>query len=189
MRNFNSCVYGPWRVRPVLRAHLDAGERVVAWGLTHRPATPSTNLLAIAVGLMPFVGPLLAPAVVRQNPRLVVLTDRRILFLRTDRKPANRKGRVDRTAVQLAAPLEEVLVRGSSGSWYEVRILREDKVLRVDVPDQKGRPAERLREALRLLAADELSAAVAAPESGAGERREPAGSAAGVSPWEGRIPE
>ncbi len=188
MRNFNSCVYGPWRVRPVLRAHVAEGERVVAWGMTHRPATSSANLLAIAISMAPFIGPFLAPALMRREPRLLILTDRRLLFLRTDRKPANRRGRIDRSAVALEAPLDDVVVRASAG-WFEVRTLSQGRRLRVEVPDQPGRPPERLRHALGLLATDDLSAG---SEPGAGpEPLEPAsatGRAGAGDAWSEVIP-
>lgn len=139
-------------VRPALRGRLRADERLIAWGVGEKPKSQSEQALSILVGMTPIVGLLLAQSVSRAEARLLVLTDQRLFILRPRQHTRGLGGGPLRTAL-----LADVSVRrtGAEGDAFEIMLGDGVESLRLQIPEQSSRPAERLARALSLMARDE----------------------------------
>lgn len=151
------------RLRRTLRQRIRQGERIVAWGVVERPRSLGAQLLAALVSMTPGIGLILAPAVLRADSRLIVLTDQRLILLRPRQ---NSRGLGHGPLKE--TPLGEVTIRRAKGSAGQRGVLEltapgEPLPLRLVVPDQSSRPAERLKAALDLLASEESAARQPAP--------------------------
>jgi len=76
-------------VRDTLRAALEPGERIAGWAIAQHEPDARRAALSLSLAFVPVVGQLLAGidmlAAIRRQ-RFVVLTDRRLLLLRPDRR-------------------------------------------------------------------------------------------------------
>lgn len=81
--------FGPMRLRPALRAILEPGETIVGWGIAQHEPEPHRAALSVSLMLVPIFGQMLASVdavMAMQRQRVVILTDRRLLLLKTDGK-------------------------------------------------------------------------------------------------------
>ncbi len=81
--------FGPLRLREALRALLEPGEKIVGWGIAQHEPEPHRAALSVSLMLIPIFGQMLASVdavMAMQRQRVVVLTDRRLLLLKTDSK-------------------------------------------------------------------------------------------------------
>jgi hypothetical protein len=143
---FPALPYSPGELRPVLRAKLQPGERLIGWGVVHEPPDPALALLAVAFHFLPFVSPFVGLLIGTDRRRLLVLTERRLLVL-SGRAKMTGPGRV---GVWADIPASNLSVRaGGSSGTYELS--GAGRVVKIRIADKQGRGAERLREALGLL--------------------------------------
>jgi len=147
--NFRGCRYGPLDLRGLFRARLDPDERLIAWGVASvKPASSAEEILgAIAPG------PLAAIAGVATSSggskRVLVLTDRRLLFLRPDELGPSPEG----LGVAAEADLDTLLVE-STPTHYEALGPDLGRRLHITVKEPGSRDGLRLVEALESLAGD-----------------------------------
>lgn len=186
-RRFRSSSYGPMHLRAFLRARLELGERVVGFAAGQLSPSPARVLAHVALSLVPGFGHLLSAAhsaAQGDGRRIVLLTSRRILLLRPDRTGPDPTGRgiaaelplsllevgYDPPPVALAArstPRRRIGQRRAR--LRRTQIAREVAVFtltdlrhgaRVQLAlDRSGGGAQRLREALVLLADEPVSPA------------------------------
>ncbi|MEL7472358.1 MAG: hypothetical protein AAGK04_03505 [Planctomycetota bacterium] len=106
---FEHAAIGPLQLRVALRDRLEPGERLVGFGVGSRVVRPGDAARSMAAGLVPLVGQvlLLIEGARHQHARRVyVLTDRRLLAVRPDRR-----GRRPDSAVDFETPLASLRVR------------------------------------------------------------------------------
>jgi hypothetical protein len=183
--------FGPFQLRPLLRATLRPGERTVGWAVAYDQATLSRHMMQAAISLLPGLGAVLV-GVLRgargERPRLLLLTDRRLLVL-----VATRGVLTETASLEADVALAELVVRcagandspnallrklrGRSdpepGEEYATRFTlasRSGWIVDLDIPTTTREPPERLREALVVLAIDSLHAA---QNQGGVDRRPP----------------
>ncbi|TVQ32123.1 MAG: hypothetical protein EA376_07300 [Phycisphaeraceae bacterium] len=152
-RNFKSCSFGPPSLRLLLRRHLAPGERVTGWGFATRTPNASLTTLNVLSGLVPVLMFVTLPIYTRETRRFLILTDQRLLMLRTDRrKPGRQRGDVIRE-IELC----DVVVRAAKDDGA-FEILGWDGVARerLKIPKQPHcRPTARLWEGLGVLARED----------------------------------
>lgn len=105
---FEGAAVGPLDVRRALRGRVARGERLVGFGVVRRARPSHEAAAAVAVGSIPGLGQLvmLIDGARHQSARRVlVLTDRRLLVMRADRR-----GRYADKAIEFEAALGEVRV-------------------------------------------------------------------------------
>ncbi len=143
---FNRAGYTPLALRRLLRARRDRGERLVAWGVAEvRPAKSPGELLGL-------LGPLgwIAGAVTSSGARrVVVLTDQRLLLLRTGPLGPSPEGLG--VVVDAALGVLRVSVKEST---FELLSPELGKRVWLVVSEPGSRDGSRLREALLALASD-----------------------------------
>ncbi len=149
-RHFTHCAFGPYELRPLLRAKLLPGEVVVGWGAVERSALGPAKTLQIGLGMTPIVGPILAAMLTHPKHRFVVLTDSRVIVL--DARARTRRG----LHVIAETPIGTVRV----ASTVEKRVFRvaldeQDQAQAIGVPKQRGKGPERMLDALRILARED----------------------------------
>ena len=118
-RWFANAGYGPLGLRPVLRARLQPGERIVGWGEISLTSTGSSSALVAAagtLGLVPVLLPLsltLFQLIARATHRVAVLTDRRLILLHM--MPGPRGAASPRVALEVPLTGVHLLRRGGGG--------------------------------------------------------------------------
>ncbi|MCB1281404.1 MAG: hypothetical protein KDB18_07760 [Salinibacterium sp.] len=151
-RRFTHAAFGPWRLRPLLRAMLERDERLIGWGVVQPAGGAWSKLSTAMITVVPVVGPIVG-AVTTTNEarrrRVAVLTSRRLLMMRADAR------RLDETMVAFNEPLEllEFESRGA-GSGQEPTILVHfgaERPAMVEVVGGSARSVDRLREGLLAL--------------------------------------
>jgi hypothetical protein len=164
--------FGPFELRPLLRARLEPGERLVGWGTAHDQETLSTKLLDAGFTLVPLLGH--AAVALRRSWRgvrfrLLIITDRRLLVLASTRAVITETARLEADV-----PLAELDVRCAAGPDALASVVRSRPgaapgrapMIRfrlrgasgwdvdLDLPQTSGEPLRRLRSALVVLALD-----------------------------------
>ena len=136
-------------LRQALRPRLLPDERLVAWGSVRRVPRQRAALLAVAMTFPP-VGMLLAPFILGSKPmRFLILTDSRLLVLKT--RPSRHERREGGWVVAEANIASvRVLPLAKSGP-FEVALDDEDPPQRLEVLS-RTRPAKRLVQAMHELA-------------------------------------
>ncbi len=146
---FNRAGYTPLALRGLLRARRDRGERLVAWGVADvRPAKSPGELLGL-------LGPLgwIAGAVTTSGARrVVVLTDQRLLLLRTGPLGPSPEG----LGVVVDAALGGLRV-SAEASRFELLSPELGRRIWMVIGESRSRDGSRLREALLALAGDSPS--------------------------------
>jgi hypothetical protein len=92
-RTFDGVSFGPMHVRRVLRERLQPGERVIGWGSGFSGTFQQGLSLGLIGALLPGAGTAVAAAIAARLRRIVILTDRRLLVLRTPNVPGEGGGR------------------------------------------------------------------------------------------------
>lgn len=87
MARFEGTTYGPMQIRRRLRAELDAGETLIAWGVVQLNPLVMSGFGAMALSMVPVFGPLLVVAASSTESlrAFAVVTDERLLLLKIDR--------------------------------------------------------------------------------------------------------
>jgi len=176
---FPEMPFGPFELRPLLRATLAPGERLVGWAVARDQTSVSINLLDTALMLFPGIGH--AAVSLRRGmrgvtSRLLVLSDRRLLVLAASRAVISEIARLETDV-----PLAELSVRCAGandtpnalarrlrgrqdphpGEEFATRFSLRSRAgwtVDLDIPQTSREPTERLREALVVLAIDTLDA-------------------------------
>lgn len=149
MPEFHRAGYTPLALRGLLRARRDADERLVAWGVADvRPAKSAGELLG-ALGPLGWAAGAVATGGAR---RVLVLSDRRLLVLRTGPLGPSPEG------LGVVADVNLGTLRVSAGEGHFDMLAPElGRRLRFVVLEASSRDGARLVEALRALAADSPS--------------------------------
>lgn len=148
-RHFTHCAFGPYELRPLLRAKLLPGEVVVGWGAVERSALGPAKTLQLGLSMAPIFGPLLAAMLTHPRHRFVVLTDSRVIIL--DAKARTRRG----LHVVAETPIGTVRVAPTvEKRVFKVALDNHDQAQAIGVPRQRGKGPERMLDALRVLARD-----------------------------------
>lgn len=149
-RRFPHCVFGPYELRPLLRAKLLPGEVLVGWGVVERSAIGPAKTLQVGLSMAPIVGPLLAMAVAHPRHRFIVLTDSRLIVL--DAQARSRRG----LHVIAETPIGCVRVAPTRDKRvYRVALDDHDAAQTIGIPRQPGKASGRMHDAIRLLARDD----------------------------------
>jgi len=152
MAKFEHCDYGPLRLRGLLRARLDHQERIVAWGPVMQEPQTHSALAAFALSIVPIVGIVLGPAVSRTNHALLIVTDRRLLLVKSNTAGPLPDGR----GVLLDVPIETVEVDIRSHGAAELVTARPARRRRLRTPGGRRQIARsRLWRSLVLLSEQE----------------------------------
>jgi hypothetical protein len=119
-RRFPGTSFRPVHVRGVLRDVCEPGERAVGWGMAQHEPAAHRAAISIALMLIPGVGQLLAAGDVLlslSKQRLVILTDRRLVLVRMDKR-----GPLSRDVVTLDVSIGEVEIedRDEGARWWIV---------------------------------------------------------------------
>ncbi|TVQ59486.1 MAG: hypothetical protein EA379_10710 [Phycisphaerales bacterium] len=149
MRRFPECDFGPVHLRAVLRRRLIPGERLVAWGTVRSVPVSRPTVLAL-IGVAPYLALFLAPFLMQmRQSRFLVLTDSRLMVLRTH----PRRGGIE--AGWLAAESNTATIRvlnvGGKLGPFDVAIDEQDTPQRLLVV-MNNRTGQRLARALHELA-------------------------------------
>lgn len=152
MAEFSGCEYGPMDLRPLLRARLEAGERLVGWAVVRLGAEPSRDIAMVAASAIPVMGPALGPLLSRASQGVLIVTDRRVLALKGGRIGAAPGGR----GIAFEAPIERLQVSRRRDGLITLRDEDSLKPLRIRLINQRRRPptSDRTAEALTVLAED-----------------------------------
>jgi hypothetical protein len=149
-RHFTHCAFGPYELRPLLRAKLLPGEIVVGWGSVERSAIGPAKTFQLGLSMAPIFGPLLAAMLTHPRHRFVVLTDSRVIVL--DARARTRRG----LHVIAETPIGTVRVAPTTKRRvFKVALDESDAAQTIGVPKQRGKGPERMLDALRVLARDD----------------------------------
>ncbi len=147
--DFNRAGYGPLALRDLLRARREPNERLVAWGVAEiKPARDPGQLLGLLGPLGWIAGSMTAPAA----RRVVILTDQRLLLLRTGPLGPTPQG----LGVIADAPLGSLLI-ATEDDHFELLSAELGKRVKLAVKEPRSRDGARLIEALAALATDSPS--------------------------------
>lgn len=163
-RRFPHCSFGPFALRGLLRAKLLPGEVVVGWGSVERTVVGPARTMMIGLAMAPVFGPLLAAMLTHPKHRFLVVTDSRLIVLDSRRfdQPPRRRGRnaPSRLHVVAETPIGIVAVRPTAAKRvFRVALDDHDAPQSIEVPKQRGKAAERMLEALRVIANTDQDAA------------------------------
>ncbi len=87
-KTFENCVFGPWALRPVLRADSGARDHVLAWGVVSERRGGLPDLWALLLALVPGFGPVIATIFGGgTRPTVLMVTRDRLVLLDGKRKP------------------------------------------------------------------------------------------------------
>jgi len=123
MARFEGTAYRPLALRRRLRAELECGEKLIAWGVVQLNPTTLSGFGAAALSLIPVFGGLLVVAAATSEAlrAMAVLTDERLLLLK-----------IDQSAVK-------VRTIGAKKRWWDRRVVRK---LIFDVGDRSADGAD-----------------------------------------------
>lgn len=136
----------------MLRAKLLPGEIVVGWGSVERAAVGPAKSIELGLGMTPFIGPIVVALLASPKHRFIVLTDLRVIVL--DARVGTRRGPV----VIAETPTATMRVT-ETGQRRVFRVALDgvDAPQAIGVPKQNSKAADRMFEALVVLARDEES--------------------------------
>jgi hypothetical protein len=134
----------------MLRAKLLPGEVLVGWGAVERAAVGPAKTVQVGLGMAPVVGPLVVALLAAPKHRFVVLTDHRVIVL--DARVGSRRGPI----VIAETPIGTMRVsRTMEKRVFRVALDGVDAPQTIGVPKQRSKAAERMLEAMRVLALDD----------------------------------
>lgn len=156
---FPNCGFGPFALRPLLRAKLLPDESVIGWGVVERASSGATMTLQLGLSMAPLIGPLIVAAMLNPKRRFLVLTDSRLLVLDAQ-SPGNEHfrlaaGKPSSLRVVAEAPLGGVaVVKTDEPRTFRVALDEHDDAQTIKIPKQRSAATERLAMALSLLATE-----------------------------------
>ena len=146
MPNFYGAVYGPLALCGLLRARRERGERLIAWGVVEVKAASNTEDLLGALAPPPLAAIATVASSVGGSKRVIVLTDRRMLLLRTGVHGPSAEG----VGVVVDASLGTLRVEALA-THFEVIGPEFGRRYRLTIKEAGSRDGERLAEALSAL--------------------------------------
>lgn len=149
-RRFPHCAFGPFALRTMLRAKLLPGEVVVGWGAVERAAVGPAKSIELGLGMTPIIGPIVVALLAAPKHRFVVLTDLRVIVL--DARVGTRRGPVVIAETPTASMRVSTTVQRRV---FRVALDGVDAPQAIGVPKQNSKAAERMLEALIVLARDD----------------------------------
>lgn len=151
-RRFGNAAFGPWRMRPLLRAVFEPDERLIGWGVVQPAGGAWSKMSTAMMAFLPIVGPIVGAMTTTNEARkrrVAVLTSRRLLMLRADAQ------RLDAASIAFNELLELLEFESEgAGSGQEPTIViyfGADRPASMEIVGGSAGSVDRLREGLLAL--------------------------------------